>query len=85
MIDTPVPWSRPSAGPRSSSRGYTSPMAFCAGRAWQIQANDTRCLDGKPAGRAVVGSALLDNRSNVMDDGYVKWTSYLRVVLAAGP
>lgn len=33
----------------------------------------------------VLGTTLLDNRSNTMDDSYVKWTGYLGVVLSTAP
>jgi len=34
---------------------------------------------------AVLGATLLDDRSNVMEDSYVKWTGYLGIVVATAP
>jgi hypothetical protein len=33
----------------------------------------------------VAGATLLDDRSNVMDDSYVKLTGYLALVIATAP
>jgi hypothetical protein len=50
----------------------------------QLRADAALYLDLTPHLGAVLGGTLLDDRSNVMDDGYVKWTGYLGVVVA-GP
>jgi tetratricopeptide (TPR) repeat protein len=51
----------------------------------QLRADASVYVDLTPHLGAVLGGTLLDNRSNVMDDGFVKWTGYLGVVVATAP
>lgn len=51
----------------------------------QLRADASVYVDLTPRLGAVLGGSLLDNRSNVMDDGFVKWTGYLGVVVATAP
>jgi tetratricopeptide (TPR) repeat protein len=51
----------------------------------QVRADASLYVDLTSHLGAVLGGALLDDRSNVMDEGYVKWTGYLGVVVATAP
>jgi len=51
----------------------------------QVRADASLYVDLTSHLGAVIGGSLLDDRSNVMDDGYVKWTGYLGLVVATVP
>ena len=68
---------------RATDRRYDA--AAQGRRDLQVRADASLYVELTAHVGAVVGGALLDDRSNVMDDGYVKWTGYLGVVVATGP
>ena len=68
---------------RVSDRRYDA--AALGRRDVQVRADASLYVDVTPHLGAVIGGALLDNRSNAMDDSYVKWTGYLGVVVATAP
>jgi hypothetical protein len=68
---------------RVTDRRYDA--AAAGRRDLQLRADASVYVDLTSHLGAVVGGALLDNRSSAMDDSYVKWTGYLGVVLATAP
>jgi len=68
---------------RATDRRYDA--AAQGRRDFQVRADASLYVDLTSHLGAVLGGALLDNRSNLMDDSYVKWTGYLGVVVATGP
>ncbi len=68
---------------RAADRRYD--VAALGRRDFQVRADASVYVDLTPHVGAVLGGSLLDNRSNVMDDGFVKWTGYLGVVVATAP
>ena len=51
----------------------------------QVRADASLYVDLTSHLGAVLGGALLDDRSSVMDDSYIKWTGYLAAVVATAP
>jgi hypothetical protein len=51
----------------------------------QVRAEASLYVDLTSHLGAVLGGTMLDDRSNVMDDSYVKWTGYLGLVVATAP
>ena len=68
---------------RATDRRYDA--AAQGRRDVQVRADASLYVDLTSHLGAVIGGALLDNRSNTMDDSYVKWTGYLGLVLATAP
>jgi tetratricopeptide (TPR) repeat protein len=68
---------------RAADRRYDA--AAAGRRDFQLRADASVYVDLTRHLGAVLGGTLLDNRSNVMDDGFVKWTGYLGVVVATAP
>jgi tetratricopeptide (TPR) repeat protein len=68
---------------RATDRRYDA--ASQGRRDLQVRADASLYVDLTPHLGAVLGGALLDDRSNAMDEGYVKWTGYLGLVVATGP
>jgi hypothetical protein len=68
---------------RATDRRYDA--AAMGRRDVQVRADASLYIDLTPHLGAVLGGSLLDNRSNVMDDGFVKWTGYLGVVVSTAP
>lgn len=68
---------------RATDRRYDA--ASQGRRDVQVRADASLYIDLASHLGAVLGGTLLDNRSNVMDFGYVKWTGYLGVVVATAP
>lgn len=68
---------------RAADRRYDA--AAIGRRDFQLRADASVYVDLTRHVGAVLGGTLLDNRSNVMDDGFVKWTGYLGVVVATAP
>jgi len=68
---------------RAADRRYDA--AAAGRRDFQVRADASVYVDLTRHLGAVLGGTLLDNRSNVMDDGFVKWTGYLGVVVATAP
>lgn len=68
---------------RATDRRYDA--AAMGRRDVQVRADASLYIDLTPHLGAVLGGSLLDNRSNAMDGGFVKWTGYLGVVVATAP
>jgi len=68
---------------RAADRRYDA--AALGRRDFQVRADASVYVDLTPHLGAVLGGSWLDNRSNAMDDGFVKWTGYLGVVVATAP
>ena len=68
---------------RAADRRYDA--AAMGRRDFQVRADASLYVDLTPHLGAVLGASLLDNLSNTMDDGFVKWTGYLGVVVATAP
>jgi len=68
---------------RATDRRYDA--AAQGRRDLQVRAEASLYVDLTSHLGAVLGGTLLDDRSNVMDDSYVKWTGYLGVVVATAP
>ena len=68
---------------RATDRRYTADPADR--HDLQVRADASLYVDLTAHVGAVLGGALLDNRSTAMDDDYIKWTGYLGVVVATGP
>ena len=67
---------------RATDRRYTEDTQ--GRRDVQVRADASLFLDLTSHVGAVLGGTWLDDRSNVMDAGYAKWTGYLGVVVATG-